>query len=86
MKFIIEVPDTINHVYGGSSYSESKCLPVNEKLILKALTINDYHENYYFDAETKIKVEKCYELNFIKKFISNCLKIITKPINYEKKI
>ncbi len=69
MKFIIDVPDTINYVYGSSNSHFSEKLPVNEKMIFKALTLNDYHMNCYFNDEDKIIIKKYYSIFPFRKYV-----------------
>jgi hypothetical protein len=52
------VPDEIIRV-GGKKESQSRTIiPVTEALIAEALTMNDYHENLYFENPVKVEAIK----------------------------
>ncbi len=54
-KFIITVPDEIIRVGGKKDEQSRKSIPVTKELIAEALTLNDYHENLYFDGAVKVE-------------------------------
>lgn len=52
----ILVPETMTHVGGSSLESRARTEKVDERSIVKALTTNDYHENWYFEKPEDIEV------------------------------
>ncbi len=54
-KFIITVPDEIIRVGSGKTPHTRMVLPVTESLIAEALTLNEYHDNLYFEGAVKVK-------------------------------
>lgn len=54
-KFIITVPDEIIRVGGKTEKKSQIALPVTAQLIAEALTLNDYHENLYFEKQVKVE-------------------------------
>ncbi len=50
------VPDSITRVSGSSTFTRSRRVRVDAESILKALTTNDYHENWYFPDPGSVKV------------------------------
>jgi len=57
MKIVrLMVPDSITRVSGGSNYTRSRQVEVDSESILKALTTNDYHDNWYFPDPESVKV------------------------------
>ncbi|MDM7992078.1 MAG: hypothetical protein QUS11_02070 [Candidatus Fermentibacter sp.] len=64
-KFVqILVPETMTHVGGSSLESRTRTVKVDERSMVKALTTNDYHDNWYFpdpDSVKVLSVEDCLE-------------------------
>lgn len=58
VKYIIEVPDRVLQIIGSSRGSREEERETTEELVAKALTLNEYNENVYFQ-EGKVKVSKC---------------------------
>ena len=57
MKIVrLMVPDSITRISGGSNYTRSRQVEVDAESILKALTTNDYHENWFFPDPESVKV------------------------------
>ncbi len=50
------VPDSITRASGGSNFTRSREIEVDAETILKALTINDYHDSWYFPDPETVKV------------------------------
>lgn len=57
-KYLITVPDEITRVGGRKGKFPRETLKVTEQLILKALTMNDYHENLFFEGAVKVEPVK----------------------------
>lgn len=57
LKFIIEVPDKITKIEGTSGKAIMTLIDTTEESIYQALTMNEYHDNIFFDPETPSAVK-----------------------------
>ncbi len=57
LKFIIEVPDKIIKIEGTSGKTIMTLIDTTEESIYQALTMNEYHDNIFFDPETQAAVK-----------------------------
>ncbi|MDI6739595.1 MAG: hypothetical protein QME74_04445 [Candidatus Edwardsbacteria bacterium] len=60
LKFLIEVPDKIVVLSGNSAQSKREITDTTPELIMKALILNDYHDNVFFE-DKRIKVKRVEE-------------------------
>jgi len=55
-KVILLLPDTMTYVRGSRTSKLSAPKDTNEENVTKALTINDYHMNYFYENAQEVKV------------------------------
>lgn len=61
MKITLLVPDSITYVKGSSENAVKTQVPTTAETVIQALCMDDYHMNYYFEDEGKVKVVEIEE-------------------------
>ena len=55
-RIVLMVPDRMTYARGTSRDSETETVDTTEENIVNALTMNEYHENYYFEEKDTVRI------------------------------